>query len=511
MSLLSFPRDLRVDIVCPGRGTWRDKITNSYSTCGPEGTVETVKQLTGQPVNYLITVNFHGFRQLIDALGGVWLDIDRRYYNAQGGPEGYATINIQPGYQRLTGLRALDFVRFRHTDSDLFRNARQQLFVRAFSDQIATSFSVTTLRQLVNVITSNVEVGQGGGGTVSAKTVLSYALFAYSLPRGRLFQSRIEGLEGWSDLTTAPENVQRAVHEFVSPDLQSPQKATQVVLGEKGNAKQKALVPRDTSVMVLNGNGVSGSASTAGYLIGQHGYLTVLPPNGVPANAPTFDYARTTVFFDPGMAGAGVAARKLANLLGQADVAQFTASIRQLANGATLVTVVGASFTGSLADTPLDATPQQSPPAVVPGTEASLDLLRDARSKVSFPLMVPTVIERSSWIDREKPLRAYFMDKDRHEHKALRLTYRFSGTNEYWGVQMTDWDDAPALAASTLRRTIAGRTYDLYYNGPRLHMVVLRMDEASYWVVNTLLDRISNETMLEIAKGLRPLESIPRS
>ena len=67
-----------------------------------------------------MTVNFRGFRQIVDRLGGVWMDVDRRYYNDQGGPYGYATINLQPGYQKLTGYRALDFVRFRHTDSDLF-------------------------------------------------------------------------------------------------------------------------------------------------------------------------------------------------------------------------------------------------------------------------------------------------------------------------------------------------------------------------------------------------------
>ena len=99
--------------------------------------LETVRQLTGVPINYIITVNFRGFRQLVDKLGGVWMDIDRRYFNDHGGRHGgYAKINLQPGYQRSTGLRALDFVRFRHTDSDLYRNARQQLFVRAFKDQI---------------------------------------------------------------------------------------------------------------------------------------------------------------------------------------------------------------------------------------------------------------------------------------------------------------------------------------------------------------------------------------
>ena len=49
------------------------------------------------------------------------MDVDQRYYNDHSGPTGYATINLQPGYQKLNGYQALDFVRFRHTDSDLYR------------------------------------------------------------------------------------------------------------------------------------------------------------------------------------------------------------------------------------------------------------------------------------------------------------------------------------------------------------------------------------------------------
>jgi hypothetical protein len=117
--------------------------------------------------------------------------------------------------------------------------------------------------------------------------------------------------------------------------------------------------------------------------------------------------------------------------------------------------------------------------------------------------MLPTVIERSSWIDSEQPVRVHWMDDDR-KHKALRLVYRMS-SNEYWGIQMSDWDEAPVLSDRSLTRRIKGRIYDLYYNGPKLHMVVLNTSKARYWVVNTLLDRLSNETMLAIAKGLKPM------
>jgi LCP family protein required for cell wall assembly len=507
ISLLSFPRDLTTEIHCPGRAPVVAKINAAYAWCGPTGSLTTVGDLTGVPINYIVTVNFRGFRQLVDKLGGVWIDVDRRYFNDHGGPTGYAKINLRPGYQRLTGLKALDFVRYRHTDSDVYRTARQQLFVRAFKDQIESSFSVTKLPQLIKVITSNVEVGQGGGKDVSAKTVLRYALLAYSLPAGHVFQARIDGLEGFADLTTAPENIQRAVREFQNPDVESPRKATAVALGEK--LKVRTPAPRETSVLVLNGNGVEGSASSASYLLSQRGYQMIVPPNGLPANAPNYDYFRTQVYFDPSVKGAKPAAGKLAGLFGSADVKKVTPRIRALSNDAMLVAVVGQTFHGRLAPAPIDQTPQRQPAAVVSGASAAVDLLREYRRQIDFPLMVPTKIERSSWIDREMPIRVYPIDPGR-KHKAVRLTYRL-GLNEYWGVQMTDWEDAPVLTGRNFVRRIGGRRYELYYNGPNLHMVVLRTDGATYWVVNTLLDRLSNETMIAIAKGLHPLAKVGKS
>jgi hypothetical protein len=261
---------------------------------------------------------------------------------------------------------------------------------------------------------------------------------------------------------------------------------------------------------VLNGNGIEGSASTANYLLSQRGYRMVLPPNGLPANAPNFDFFRTTVYFD-GTAGAKAAARKLANLFGSADVKKLPAPIRRLGNGAMVVAVVGQTFHGRLASAPVDQTPKREPAAVTTyGASEAVGLLRDWRRRIDYPMMVPTKIADGSTLDPEKPVRVYRIDPD-GKHKAMRLTYRLAGANEYWGVQMTDWDDAPVLHDRNFVRHIAGRRYELYYNGPNLHMVVLRTDGASYWVVNTLLDRLSNETMIAIAKGLRPLAQVGKS
>ena len=131
-------------------------------------------------------------------------------------------------------------------------------------------------------------------------------------------------------------------------------------------------------------------------------------------------------------------------------------------------------------------------------------LLRE-RAKVPFKVMVPTVLERTSWIDRERPVRMW-IDPD-GKHKTIRLTYR-TGANEYWGVQMTDWEDAPVISERNFTARSADGATSSTTLGPKLHMIVLRQGGATYWVVNTLLDSLSNETMIAIAKGLRPIDKV---
>jgi hypothetical protein len=90
-------------------------------------------------------------------------------------------------------------------------------------------------------------------------------------------------------------------------------------------------------------------------------------------------------------------------------------------------------------------------------------------------------------------------------HRALRLTFESPDNIEYWGIQETSWTDAPILHGPSTTRKIGGREYRLFFNGSHLHLIAFEQNGAAYWVVNTLLDSMSNETMLAIAKGLKPL------
>ena len=196
-------------------------------------------------------------------------------------------------------------------------------------------------------------------------------------------------------------------------------------------------------------------------------------------------------------------------MIGSADVARLNARIRALGNGAMVVTVVGQTFHGSLAPAPIDQTPKRTPANVTQGTSAALDLLREKQREGAVP---------ADGADRDRALVLASTVRSRSVSTgstASTASTRRSGSStgsaaatSYWGVEETDWKDAPS---STTRASPGGsraRVYSLYYNGPHLHMVVIRRGKATYWVVNSLLDELSNETMLAIAKGLRPINAV---
>ena len=510
ISLLSFPRDLLVPIYCNNSGPvpgGYQKINAAYADCGSTGTQLTIKHLTGLPINYIITVSFHGFKEVVDKMGGVWLNIDRRYYNPPD--DGYASINIQPGYQLLTGGSALNFVRFRHTDSDFVRLARQQEFVRAVKDQIATGgLSYTSLIGLVNDLTSDVEVA-AGGHKLQGKDVISYAFFAKDLPGGHIFQPSIQASSTESEVTATQSAVQQAVSQFLNPDLSSSKTANTVALGKK--PKQTAPPHSGVTLTVLNGNGVAGAAANASFELAEQGYKTVSPPNNLEPNTPngTQNYFHTKIYYDPAQPRSEAAAKALQQLMEPADVAKLprTPWLVSLDPGSMLMVILGTTFHGTVAAPPVQQIPTHTPAYVRYDPDQALNLLQPLKAKVPFPLEVPTVLEATSYPDTlptDVPVRLYAIQG---HHKAVVLVFH-TADNGFWDVEETDWTGAPILADKSFRHDLDGREFDLYYAGPNLHMIVLNANGATYWITNTLTNELSNETMLAIAKGLKPLTAV---
>jgi len=164
INLLSIPRDLEIQTGGGGIAKINSIYSESGPGGGPDGLLAVLKQqvFPGLKVNHILIVSFLGFARMIDAIGCVYAMVDHRYYNNTAVTD-YSSINIQPGYQRLCGENAgangaLAFVRFRHTDSDLVREARQQDFIRWAKDGFSTSYLESNVNHLMKVFANNTQV-----------------------------------------------------------------------------------------------------------------------------------------------------------------------------------------------------------------------------------------------------------------------------------------------------------------------------------------------------------------
>ena len=517
LSLLSFPRDLWVNIYCHGDTVYtHDRINSAWSTCsnGPAATLDTVEKLTGLHINYLITLDFHAFTQIVGHLHGIYMNVDRRYFIAPH--TGTSAINLHPGYQKLDGAEALSYVRYRHTDSDIYRTGRQQLFLDALKSRLKTGLSIFDAPKLIGDLKHNVEVAKGGGGSVTPAELESYLGLAYSLPAGHLFRNAIPlndfqnvVIGGADVLQTDPSNIAAAVHSFLHPDVREVQAVNNQFGGKpktpKKKTKQHKLSKSQISALVLNAGRVAGQAENTSYRLATHGYTTRTLPAGDQANAPRVQ-SNTTVYYDPVQANAQQAAQQLRPLFGShARVKQITPVISSFAtragNPLTVVTV-GTSFPGTLTIPKPPKVEPTAPPQVSGGQGMTAPRLRQVYDQVHFPLMVPHKIARYSELSAQEGVRAFKPLENQHE---VALTFEVGQTSEYWQIEESTWNSAPILQKPSFPLIHRGQKFLVYTSGGAIQMVALRTRRATYWVSNTILNELSNSTMLAIAESLRPL------
>ena len=140
ISMLSIPRDL--DVLIPGHGT--NKINASFAYGGPPLLIHTVDKFTGLGVNHMVLVDFTGFEDLIDSLGGVTIYNPYKVVSSQKFDGLY--WHFAKGTIHLDGRHALAYARIRHTtnprDSDITRTERQQRVVQALMKQLVTPTSL---------------------------------------------------------------------------------------------------------------------------------------------------------------------------------------------------------------------------------------------------------------------------------------------------------------------------------------------------------------------------------
>jgi polyisoprenyl-teichoic acid--peptidoglycan teichoic acid transferase len=155
VTLLSIPRDTRVPI--PGHG--QDKITHANAFGGPALAIKTVKAYTGLSINHYVELNFAGFADIVDALGGVTVNVDRSINDPHGANTGgVSTVTYVPaGKQRLSGPAALTYVRARHmAGGDLARMKHQQTFLRALATQVLAGKNLRKLPRVVDAAANNI-------------------------------------------------------------------------------------------------------------------------------------------------------------------------------------------------------------------------------------------------------------------------------------------------------------------------------------------------------------------
>lgn len=491
LTMLSFPRDLSVlHPGCKNRTEWTGKLNEAYLYCGAVGTLRSVQELTGLKINYLITVNFSAFKQMVAKAGGVYIDVDQRYFNNVTGPGGYAAIDLLPGYQKLSGQQALDYARYRHTDNDIFRNLRQQIFVKSFKQQIGSAISVTSFPGFVSALSGNVEVQQGGNKDIASDVVLRYARFLYELPDGGFYQIKTDLNQLGEDTSTSTlflstEAVAANISEFLTPDADAASSAADIATGKRLAAPR----PANVTVQVLNGNAVEGAAADAAERLRQRNYVAESA-----GDADNFAYFDTVVQFNPSVRRSKAAAQEAAAL--------FDGVVQPAPEGAefdtTLRIIVGKTYHNAIAPGAADRTPEKAAAAVVNAPEEISPLIAEAQTRVDFPVYVPQFKASFSTLARQEPVRAYKLEGN----DAVSIQYVVSGF-KYWGFMQTTWLDAPILKEPSTEREYKGRTYRLYFSGPRLQMVAFEENETAFWVRNTLDQQLTNETMLELANGLR--------
>jgi hypothetical protein len=307
-------------------------------------------------------------------------------------------------------------------------------------------------------------------------------------------------VSGADELQASPGAVATAVHGFLHPVVPAtPQAHTHT-----GTTTPK--LPRKTiSVLVLNAGHVTGEAADTSYTLKNAGFATKKLPASTPANAPqTVD---TVVYYDPSRATGEKAAEELAPLFGShTSVEPMTNAIASFAHQAhnpLTVVAIGSSYGGRL-KLPHTSKPPSHTTAnaqVQDGVSMTLTAVRSKQHAAHFPLMVPHKVALGSALSADEGVRLFtpLIGK-----KEFVLTFNLNNGVEYWQVEESNWTDAPLFANPTATFTYKGRKYEEFTaGGGHIQTIALFRGGNVYWVQNTILNSLSNATMIAIAESLQ--------
>lgn len=194
ISALQVPRDTKVDTKRSDK-----KINSAYGSKGKEETMLTeLEQIVGIRADKYAIVSFKAFRELIDAIGGVEVDVPIRMYYTD--PVQNLVIDLRPGKQLLDGRHAEMFMRFRknndgtgYKNGDIDRNAAQKQFYQAAADKLLSGGTILKIPKILNIITSNLKTNFTGDEAIK---------YIGKIPKFSMENIRIEALPGYGDYDT---------------------------------------------------------------------------------------------------------------------------------------------------------------------------------------------------------------------------------------------------------------------------------------------------------------------
>ncbi len=249
ISMMSIPRELNVPITEPNGLTYVGRFNSAY-TFGINTLVHTIKNVLGLSVNHVIVITFPRFKRAVDEMGCVYSTVDRRYYNLNiGTPDtNYQSINLQPGYQKLCGEQALEFVSYRHGDTSLIRDARDQSFLLDVKKQYGPTLA-DNIGKFEHIFGKAVQTDRGLQSTTGLINLINTLIFSAARSvRTVHFQANLQATFD----TATPQQIQASVNDFLhgaSPIDKRGTAAAAKAVHSKGAVAKLPLVPTPSSAL----------------------------------------------------------------------------------------------------------------------------------------------------------------------------------------------------------------------------------------------------------------------
>ncbi len=294
-ALLSIPRDTRVPI----EGHGDDKINHAYAFGGHKLTQQTVENLLGVPMDHYIIVNTKAFPKLIDAIGGVDINVEKRmHYEDPWDDNGGLVIDLYPGEQHMDGEKAIQYVRYRDGEGDIGRIGRQQKFMKAVLEKLVSPAILPKLPEIVktcsSVLKTDMSVTELLDFAQQMKSIRDNGLEAKMVP-GR--PAYLKDISYWiPDITDLRELMRTELGLALTDQEKEKNQADEdaynaslpsgMNVGDKTDGSQeskddkketkeedKPMKPNEIRVMVINDSGINGAGAEVAGILQRKGFI----------------------------------------------------------------------------------------------------------------------------------------------------------------------------------------------------------------------------------------------